>query len=307
MRPRAHQRDAWADANAGTVQQSPSETISRIEAMEHARSLAEARAAADEAEWQRQEEELHHWEAARREDRAARGTRDDSGVIGHAQGDGAASSEAADQRLLQYATMDDECSQDGTAYDAGVDTALDEVDTVVAASAAALAATGPSTEDTCAAAAAAVAELLAVEENRRCFDCEEALARDGEEGRSAWLSLSHGLMLCLECARVHASLGPSVARVRAADEPLELTDLDAPFAGGNAAFATFLAEEMGVARRVWLALPIDARYQTPAAELYERRLRAFIDGEALPNDLKRCPPPPVHESFPQSAGQHPPE
>ena len=68
---------------------------------------------------------------------------------------------------------------------------------------------------------------------------------------------------------------------------VSLADLDACFAGGNEAFASFLADEdVGVPRHVWLALPIDARYQAPAAELYARRLDAFMAGEALPTDMQ---------------------
>ena len=69
--------------------------------------------------------------------------------------------------------------------------------------------------------------------------------------------------------------------------------------GGAQAFAQWLAEEAGVPRHVWLALPIDARYTTPAAELYQRRLKAFMSGDdALPTDLRPTLPPlpDVHEA-----------
>ena len=50
--------------------------------------------------------------------------------------------------------------------------------------------------------------------------------------------------------------------------------------GGNAPFCRFLAgPECNVSRRVWLALPPQTRYHTPAADLYRRRLKAALDAE----------------------------
>ena len=49
-------------------------------------------------------------------------------------------------------------------------------------------------------AAAAVDELLQRASNRHCFDCEAALGAE-----TVWCSLSHGVMLCRDCGRAHAS------------------------------------------------------------------------------------------------------
>ena len=52
---------------------------------------------------------------------------------------------------------------------------------------------------------------------------------------------------------------------------------------------------IGVPRHVWLALPLELRYHTPAADLYRRQLWALLRGgmaeDALPSDLRRVQPP----------------
>ena len=82
--------------------------------------------------------------------------------------------------------------------------------------------------------------------------------------------------------------------------------------GGNAAFAAFLADPArAVSHRVWLALPLETRYFTPAADLYRRRLQMALDqqesgaavdasvavqADGLPANLDtaiRPPPPPA--------------
>lgn len=143
------------------------------------------------------------------------------------------------------------------------------------------------------ASAGTLDELLALQGNQQCFDCDSSLTEeDGSRLRHGrvWWSLTHGTLLCTDCARIHHSLGTQTSVVRCADGevPSELPELDVLYAGGNEAFAAFLAEEgMGVSRRVWLALPLETRYQTPAADLYQRRLRALVDGETtLPTDLR---------------------
>lgn len=134
-----------------------------------------------------------------------------------------------------------------------------------------------------------------------CFDCE---AVEGG-GKSAWLSATYGITLCLECAGVHRSLGVHVSFVRSLSlDTLTEREEASLRLGGNPAFASFLADDArGVPRKVWLALPLTTRYFTPAADLYKRRLGALLDKEeaalsarALPSDfdatIKPPPPPP---------------
>jgi hypothetical protein len=133
----------------------------------------------------------------------------------------------------------------------------------------------------------AFSELMQLEGNRQCFDCDAALGPDLHE---VWWSLTHGTLLCATCAAPHAVLGSAVSEVRrvAGDQTTTLSNLDVLYAGGNASFADFLADDaIGVPRRVWLALPLETRYLTPAADLYRRRLQALMDGEdSLPSDLR---------------------
>ena len=130
-----------------------------------------------------------------------------------------------------------------------------------------------------------------------CFDCEAPL------GTSPWASVTYGITLCLACAGVHRSLGVHISFVRSLTLDT-LTDAEqrALSLGGNAAFAAFLADPArGVSRRVWLALPLQTRYHTPAADLWRRQLKTRTDaqpdmtprGEALPSELDASVKPPA--------------
>ena len=124
------------------------------------------------------------------------------------------------------------------------------------------------------------ADLLTQEGNQWCFDCDAKLGGGGETDampslHGVWWSLTHGTLLCKDCAEVHLSLGTQTSVVRCAEahEAPSESDLDVLFAGGNHSFGSFLAEDgVGVPRRVWLALPIDARYH---------------NGEVQPTELPR--------------------
>ena len=261
---------AWAVANAGVGTISDQmEAISRLEAMEQARRYAEAKAAADEEEWQEEEQRLAQDEEARRAAREAKEWAEEQRKDNEWDAE------------LQVRDPERVGARGGTAN----------------SSSAAGASSTSNPED---ALSEALVELLQRDANRRCFDCEAPLSLrssgsggSGDDGSSGggspllWVSVSHGLLLCNACGSVHATLAsPALSTVRAHDGHLELDELDAAFASGHEAFATYLSEEVGVPRHVWLALPLDARYATPAAELYTRRLRAFMAGLPLPQDLR---------------------
>ena len=286
------ERVAWAVANADSSVSigQQMEAISRLEAMEHAKQMAEAKAAADEAEWQEEEQRIAKEEELRRSAREASEWEEEN------RKDDLWDAEQRVRRLVLEA--DPSSSAVGVGADELPTEPLVDGDDAVAE---------------------ALAELLESPRretsNAKCFDCEQMLVAEGAassevEGHSEsggefgdavtsciWVSVSHGVLLCDKCGRAHAALDPGRSCVRchcrqqdqSSGPPLELSDLDAVFAGGHAAFATFLAEEMGVPRRVWLALPIDARYETPASELYARRLDAFMNGAPLPSDLNVPP------------------
>lgn len=237
------------------------EAVSKMEAMELARHAAEERARQDEQAWRDEEKRLEEEEAWRRQERAAREVeekRQDAAVL------------EAERLALALDESDIESDSGGGVL-------------------------GTTTSST-------FADLLDLEGNRSCFDCDAELSEamldaSSGKGEALWWSVTHGTLLCASCALSHDSLGPQTSVVRPADSSQSaamLPELDVLYAGGNGAFAAFLAEEgINVPRRVWLALPIDARYHTPAADLYQRRLRALVDGEmALPSELQRVLPPP---------------
>lgn len=77
---------------------------------------------------------------------------------------------------------------------------------------------------------------------------------------------------------------------------------------GNEAFQAFLSGSQSVSRKVWMSLPLETRYHTPAADLYRclgfrhrsctpfdtsrRRLQAMSHGHELPEELRPIRPPP---------------
>ena len=152
-------------------------------------------------------------------------------------------------------------------------------------------------EDGLAGAASAAATFPSISDSV-CFDCEAELS-------APWASVTYGITLCLACAGVHRSLGVHISFVRSLTlDTLNDSEQRALALGGNGAFADFLADpSRGVSRKVWLALPLDTRYYTPAADLYRKRLQAMRDaqptqtprGEALPRELDASirPPAPI--------------
>ncbi|KAL1529739.1 hypothetical protein AB1Y20_000675 [Prymnesium parvum] len=123
----------------------------------------------------------------------------------------------------------------------------------------------------------------------RCFDCDEECSAD------AWASLSYGVHLCLRCAGVHRSFGVHISYVRscALDEWSE-AQRAVMRRLGNDAFETFLLSH-GVPRRVWLVIPLETRYFTPAADLYRRRAQEMAKGavDGLPTDIRPEVRPPL--------------
>ena len=85
---------------------------------------------------------------------------------------------------------------------------------------------------------------------------------------------------------MHRSPASTLSFVRSLRlDTLKAAELIALQLGGNAKFSKWLEAEHGVKRHVWLALPFELRYTTPAAELWRQRMRAEAAGEALPTDM----------------------
>ena len=137
--------------------------------------------------------------------------------------------------------------------------------------------------------APAAADFLSMAGNDTCFDCEVSCAED------RWCSVTYATALCIRCAGEHRALGVHRSFVRSlALDTLKPEEVHLLLLGGNARLQLYLAEEMGVSRNAWLALPLELRYHTPAADLYRRRLVAEAGGNELPTELEKMalPPPP---------------
>mmetsp|Transcript_6199 Transcript_6199/g.13683 ORF Transcript_6199/g.13683 Transcript_6199/m.13683 type:complete len:180 (-) Transcript_6199:85-624(-) len=102
-----------------------------------------------------------------------------------------------------------------------------------------------------------------------CIDC-------GAD-RPEWASVSNGVLMCLNCAGQHRSLGVHVSFVRSvamdAWKPEHLKMLQI---GGNQRFQQML-EESGTSK-----LPLAAKYCTPAAEAYRAALKAAVSPAPAP-------------------------
>lgn len=120
------------------------------------------------------------------------------------------------------------------------------------------------------------------EANGRCFDCHRGCHEH------PWISVQHGIVLCINCAGVHRSLGVEVSFVRSLKlDRITGKDVGSFERGGNEAFAKFLKAVPTL--RVWFSMSIPQRYYSPPADLYRRRL-ATVGGE-LPTDLRVITPP----------------
>ena len=132
----------------------------------------------------------------------------------------------------------------------------------------------PAADESGTVAAGEVDEASSVDD-AHCFDCNQPHGN----AEPPWASVSYGVTLCLNCAGVHRSFGVNVSFVRSLGlDTLTNRERRSLDLGGNRKFATFLANpERGVPRRIWLALPQQTRYFTPAADLYRRQLKAELD------------------------------
>lgn len=122
--------------------------------------------------------------------------------------------------------------------------------------------------------------------NDQCFDCEEACES------SPWVSITYGIVVCLKCAGIHRSLGVHISYVRSLElDSLKDEEADLILQHGNVQFTNFLSDPtIGIARKIWLAMPLDIRYFTPAADLYRRQLRAKLEGVELPTTMASVKP-----------------
>ena len=107
-------------------------------------------------------------------------------------------------------------------------------------------------------------ELAKDPENRVCVDC-------GKSG-AQWASVSHGILMCLECSGKHRGLGVHISFVRSSTmDSWSPQQLQYMVQGGNRRFKDYLASYS-----ISDSVPIVEKYYTRAVHYYREALKAQI-------------------------------
>eukprot|EP00811_Abedinium_folium_P008443 NODE_17801_length_925_cov_4.796992.p1 GENE.NODE_17801_length_925_cov_4.796992~~NODE_17801_length_925_cov_4.796992.p1 ORF type:complete len:225 (-),score=41.79 NODE_17801_length_925_cov_4.796992:149-823(-) len=147
-----------------------------------------------------------------------------------------------------------------------------------------------------------VHEIRQLPGNARCADCGTGFSTDPLVG-DPWVSVSHGTVICIQCAGVHRSFGVHISFVRSLMlDTLKEREVSAMKQGGNERLLAFVeAAEEGMVRGAWKELPLSSRYHTPVADAYRQHLRALVDIDVPLSTVKKpvayvpaapLPPPP---------------
>lgn len=117
-------------------------------------------------------------------------------------------------------------------------------------------------------------KLSNIEENKKCFDCQNEPAR--------WASLNNGIFLCNECSEEHKSFGVGNIIKSISLEQWNKNQLNLMKIGGNKRLKTFLENND-------LPSNIDKKslYHSKLMVYYRKKLKAEAEGELL---LEQLPP-----------------
>ena len=118
-------------------------------------------------------------------------------------------------------------------------------------------------------------KLSNIEENKKCFDCQNEPAR--------WTSLNNGIFLCNECSEEHKSFGLGTNIIKSISlEQWNKNQLNLMKIGGNKRLRTFL-ESNDVPKNI----DKKAIYNSKLMVYYRKKLKAEAEGELL---LEQLPP-----------------
>uniref|UniRef100_A0A7S1AQS2 Arf-GAP domain-containing protein n=1 Tax=Noctiluca scintillans TaxID=2966 RepID=A0A7S1AQS2_NOCSC len=127
-------------------------------------------------------------------------------------------------------------------------------------------------------------EILSQIGNSCCFDC------DRDCSLRPWVSLTFGVVLCLNCAGQHRSLGTHVSYVRSLTlDTIKEQERRSLLNRGNQRFSAFLQDPeafvdhpaVKITRKEWINMPFRDRYCSPTVELY----KIYLAEDPLEEDL----------------------
>eukprot|EP00347_Sterkiella_histriomuscorum_P007622 403348208 len=115
------------------------------------------------------------------------------------------------------------------------------------------------------------ASYMSSESNNKCFDCGSPAPQ--------WASISHGILICMNCTSIHRRLGVSVSQVRSINLDIWTEKhITMMRVGGNQQFQEYL-EKYNLDKEQPMV-----KYQTKAAQSYRKRLTAMASNSQVQDE-----------------------